>query len=858
MGLEGLRNRVRIVASQVAKTAKGKENIKSPVAEAKTEKVEVLPPPVGNEIPRTPNIPRGKVYQLQTEVEVLHRDDTSGKQIPRTPPLSGEESNASLSNVSADSITMDIKKFRNPQRPRLRITTADFDSPLECRVEEAGGRFESRDMLARTPLCPAPPDLSLPPPPQSLLEPTPPPVQGQRPAGVYQLQPGHDHGEEEGQGQEEEARVEAQQLELTEALRKKKLLELELKKKNVELEKVKKENLKFADGLERSEKIKKVEIEKARKENKVLSDNIQKVKFELETLQKRTKDLDLENKDLKEKNNKLRSDLMSSRNSEKFSEAKNLELNKKMNEMEKLNEDLKRKIAEIERKSNDDKICEDVVPLKKTEKTPPVLNPEKAPAESVPDSAEVKSSPEENDVQESSISSSCSDKLPGDSERVLEGKKSSEVEHNLQEKETRSLSTTPVEPAIVSKSVDDSSMESDRRKRLLKEAMRANVEKRQQRMKNTLEKTDQIKEDAKARREKFEENQQKKRASLVPRTNISENPLRVGRRQTSIPAGPSQDPESRPSESVSPTKKIKLADKVSVPKGRSKALAEEPTTAVDGGADVDVDVDESPLFYPPPVGRKQKDQAEKVHSPVTSKSDLTKTRKRKTEKDESPHPQLSEADQTETKSPPKKGKRSVKKTKATEKAQVDVAEGGNSPVEKEAEKPRRGRKPKVKPEVGKEVQAEPVKKVVEEPLTSPDTEVRSRPRRDCKKRFESLTFSSNPNSPAVPANQNPVEEVEVKKQRRPNKKSNVLQPHDENLKNLEEPQPEVVDKPKAAPSKRGRKPGGKKTNLDKAPAEADPIKAIPEEVRSFWSYELNLTFIKTIFRRVPLESFHRR
>ena len=58
MGLEGLRTRVRIVASQVAKTAKGKENIKSPGA--RTEKVDVLPPPVGNEIPRTPNIPRGK------------------------------------------------------------------------------------------------------------------------------------------------------------------------------------------------------------------------------------------------------------------------------------------------------------------------------------------------------------------------------------------------------------------------------------------------------------------------------------------------------------------------------------------------------------------------------------------------------------------------------------------------------------------------------------------------------------------------------------------------------------------------------------------------------------------------------
>merc|ERR1719471_1665334 len=197
------------------------------------------------------------------------------------------------------------------------------------------------------------------------------------------------------------------------------------------------------------------------------------------------------------------------------------------------------------------------------------------------------------------------------------------------------------------------------------------------------------------------------------------------------------------------------------------------------------------------------------------------------------------------KSPSKKGKRSVKKTKATEKAEDDEADGDNPVEEKEvekigAEKPRRGRKPKVKPEEGKETQAETLKKVVEEALTTPDTEVRSRPRRDCKKRFESLTFSSNPNSPAVsaPANQNPVEKVEVKKQQNKkstkiNKKSiNVLQPTDENLENVEEPQPEVVDKPKAAPSKRGRKPGGKKTNPDKDPAEADSVKAIPKEESS--------------------------
>merc|ERR1719471_2856395 len=166
------------------------------------------------------------------------------------------------------------------------------------------------------------------------------------------------------------------------------------------------------------------------------------------------------------------------------------------------------------------------------------------------------------------------------------------------------------------------------------------------------------------------------------------------------------------------------------------------------------------------------------------------------------------------KSPPKKGKRNTKKTKATEKGQVEVEDGDKPLEEKEveksgAEKPRRGRKPKVKPEEGKEIQVEPVKKVVEEALATPDTEVRSRPRRDCKKRFESLQFSSNPNSPAVsaPANQNPVE-------------------------NVEELQPEVVDKPKAAPSKRGRKPGGKKTNPDKDPAEADSVKAIPKEESS--------------------------
>jgi len=73
----------------------------------------------------------------------------------------------------------------------------------------------------------------------------------------------------------------------------------------------------------------------------------------------------------------------------------------------------------------------------------------------------------------------------------------------------------------------------------------------------------------------------------------------------------------------------------------------------------------------------------------------------------------------------------------------------------------------------------------------------------------------------------------TKKSTKINKKSiDVSQPPDENLENVEELQPEVVDKPKAAPSKRGRKPGGKKTNPDKDPAEADSVKAIPKEESS--------------------------
>ena len=182
----------------------------------------------------------------------------------------------------------------------------------------------------------------------------------------------------------------AQQQELNEALRQKRLVELELKKKNVEMEKVKRENLKFADSLERAEKMRNVEIEKVRKENKMLSDNIQKVKLELEAIQKKAKDLDLENKELKEKNNKLRSDLMSSRNSEKSSEATNLELKKKMNEMENLNEDLKRKIAAMERKRNyDDRRCEEgrrqtSIPVG------PSKEPESRPSESVSPTKKIK------------------------------------------------------------------------------------------------------------------------------------------------------------------------------------------------------------------------------------------------------------------------------------------------------------------------------------------------------------------------------------------------------------------------------------------------------------------------------------
>ena len=115
-------------------------------------------------------------------------------------------------------------------------------------MAESGGRFESRDMLARTPLCHlAPGDVSLPPPPLALLEPTPPPVpvQGGRPAGVYQLQPDGQAEDQDHEREEEKARVAAREQELTEALRQKRLVELELKKKNVEMEKVKRENLKF-------------------------------------------------------------------------------------------------------------------------------------------------------------------------------------------------------------------------------------------------------------------------------------------------------------------------------------------------------------------------------------------------------------------------------------------------------------------------------------------------------------------------------------------------------------------------------------------------------------------------------------
>ena len=44
------------------------------------------------------------------------------------------------------------EKLLNMPRPRQRIVTADFASPPEWRVKKMDGRFESKHLLARTPL----------------------------------------------------------------------------------------------------------------------------------------------------------------------------------------------------------------------------------------------------------------------------------------------------------------------------------------------------------------------------------------------------------------------------------------------------------------------------------------------------------------------------------------------------------------------------------------------------------------------------------------------------------------------------------------------------------------------------------
>ena len=202
LGADGVRARVRLVASSQAKT-RGKENLatRSPkrVSNIKTDSrssaggsddaAEAVPA-AGSQIPRTPLVARPG----QDESLLIPR----GKQIPRTPPSSQDTTTCSgLSSIISSSPSPAVRG-RVPHK--IHINPSDFDTPpLPPHPSEpkpgSSEAFVSRDMLARTPVnsrqvqdddesndsLPPPPDNDdlahanvstpdLPPPPEEMLQ----------------------------------------------------------------------------------------------------------------------------------------------------------------------------------------------------------------------------------------------------------------------------------------------------------------------------------------------------------------------------------------------------------------------------------------------------------------------------------------------------------------------------------------------------------------------------------------------------------------------------------------------------------------------------------------------------------------
>ena len=240
LGREGLRARVRTVASSQAK-ARGKENLaarsprlsqeaatknrvsgvsaRSPLrTNAQESEAGIIPPAAGKQIPRTPVamqqpqqfIPKGKQTKgsLQLTLCLL----MTGKQLPRTPPsasssIVSQSSAASSCPDTASSLgevspspAVRSRRTRDARANNVHVSASEFDTPVTAeesqgrvavrnsslavntsntpasdKVLEAPGRFASRDMLARTPLCPPQrlqdndvgQDDSFPPPPPS-------------------------------------------------------------------------------------------------------------------------------------------------------------------------------------------------------------------------------------------------------------------------------------------------------------------------------------------------------------------------------------------------------------------------------------------------------------------------------------------------------------------------------------------------------------------------------------------------------------------------------------------------------------------------------------------------------------------
>ena len=521
-------------------------------------------------------------------------------------------------------------------------------------------------------------------------------------------------------------------------------------------------------------------------------------------------------KELKEKSDLLEKKLESSKQSNQSLETSYLKLSEKLQEKEKLLNDLKKQVEQREKEAwkKDKKVHE---------KSRNISLGQNLPEASKTQSVEV-SEEENGHVQESSISSSCSDKLSklsADMSQEIKDNSSSQFEDiNLQ------LTTTKVMKTGTDKNelLDNLSKETvelndgDRRKKLLKEAMRVNVEKRLLKNRSVLEKTQQVKEDAKARREKIEEGRQRKRSLL---TVASGRPSCSGVSSLATPAEPSETADQEVVPTVSLSKKNKSVDTIAMKSSLNDNLSDE---------------EDSPLFYPIPTGRKNQDPqpqapTEEAKTPVTSRVKSDKTKKRKNPTDGSSQPQPSELPP----SPPKKGKRSQKKAKAVETKEIfeevdnPQVEAEKEPTEvKKEEKPRRGRKPKAKAEVVKEVKE--VAEVMETlEATAPDCESQTRPQRNCKKKYESMAglVSSNQNSPAMsPAVFEAPKQVEARKRGRPSKKVVTPAETDSSLA----PEPKSVSTPKAPSSRRGRKPGGKKAESASKELPEDQPAIIAQEV----------------------------